>query len=332
MNGFKYHIIMNATLSKGKINGNTEYATVYFNSSIKTIINLNFEHSINRCFEEILYKIDNWINEGSGWLIDSVNSEYVNISKYFPLLGSSYIEFPKELKHPKKGLINIQNNDNRCFLWCHVRHLNLVSDHSTRIHREDRILADTLDCTDIEFPVSEEDYSKIEDKFDININVFSYDGHNIYPVYVSDKNFNDYMDLLLIFSGDRPHYVYIKDCDRLMFNKTKNKNKKHFCRHCLQCFSIENCLIKHKKNCLVINGKQSVELNEGSISFKNYSIQIHASFKIYADFECILKETDTLESDFIDKGSSYTKKYQKHVPCGFGYKMVCADDRFSNRY
>ena len=52
-------------------------------------------------------------------------------------------------------------------------------------------------------------------------------------------------------------------------------------------------------------------------------------FKIYADFECILKETKSFGDDVVDENSSYTKKYQNHVPCGFGYKVVRVDDRFS---
>ena len=64
--------------------------------------------------------------------------------------------------------------------------------------------------------------------------------------------------------------MYIKDFDRFMFHKTKNKNKKWFCRSCLQCFSSENVLIKHKENCLSIIGKQSVKLEKGIIKFENY--------------------------------------------------------------
>ena len=59
MDGFKYQITIYATLSKGKINGDTEYASVYFNSITKTVINLDFEYSIDKSFEEILYRIDN---------------------------------------------------------------------------------------------------------------------------------------------------------------------------------------------------------------------------------------------------------------------------------
>ena len=46
----------------------------------------------------MLYRLDNWINEGSGWIIESVNFEYVNISAYCPLMGSAYIELPDGLK------------------------------------------------------------------------------------------------------------------------------------------------------------------------------------------------------------------------------------------
>ena len=152
------------------------------------------------------------------------------------------------------------------------------------------MIANALDNSDVDFPVSKDGYSKIEDNNDININVFSYDGKTIYPIYVSDKNFSDDMDLLLMFSGDKSHYVYIKDFDRLMFSMTKNKNKKHFRKRCLQCFSSKNILIGHKEDCLMINGQQSVKLSGGCISFKKFSRQMPVPFKIYADFECILKE------------------------------------------
>ena len=147
-------------------------------------------------------------------------------------------------------------------------------------------------------------------------------------IYVSNKHVNDNMDLLLIHEENKSHYVYIKNFDRLMFNKSKNKNKNRFCTCCLQCFSSESILNRHKENCLVINQGQGVRLNKGFISFKNYSRQLNAPFKIYADFECILKRVEVAEEIF-DENSSYTKKYQKRVPCGFGYKVVCNDDRFS---
>ena len=106
-----------------------------------------------------------------------------------------------------------------------------------------------------------------------------------YPVYLSDQKF--YNSTHWLFISDES--VYIKDFNRFMCNKTKNKNKKYFCKCCLQCFSSEKVLIEHNENCLIINGKQRVKLKSGSISFKNYFKKLPFPYKIYADFKCILK-------------------------------------------
>ena len=90
----------------------------------------------------------------------------------------------------------------------------------------------------------------------------------VFPIYVSDQKFEDSTDLLLLINDDKSHYVYITDFDRFMFHKTKIKNKKWFCRSCLQCFSRESVLIKHKENCLSINGKQSVKLEKEIIKLE----------------------------------------------------------------
>ena len=114
-----------------------------------------------------------------------------------------------------------------------------------------------------------------------------------------------------------------------MFNKTKYKGKKYFCKNCLQCFSSEKILSEHKEYYLAINGKQSVKLESGFISFKNYSKQVPVCFKINADFECILEKVDgDIE---CSSNSSYTRKYQNHVPCSFAYKIVCVDNKFSKK-
>ena len=91
--------------------------------------------------------------------------------------------------------------------------------------------------------------------------MFYYDNKLTYPVYLSDQKFESCMDLLLISNEYKSDYVYIKNVDRYMFRKTKNKSKKYFCKCCLQCFSNEKILIEHRTDCLVINVKQSVKLH-----------------------------------------------------------------------
>ena len=77
-----------------------EFRSVYFSSITKIVINDKF--SLENAFQEILYRIDNWINEGSGWIVELIESQYINISTYIPLSGSSYIKLPSELKIQKK--------------------------------------------------------------------------------------------------------------------------------------------------------------------------------------------------------------------------------------
>ena len=91
----------------------------------------------------------------------------------------------------------------------------------------------------------EKDFSKIEKKNNICINVFCYENKLVFPIYISNQKFENSMDLLLVTDGDKSHYVYIKDFDRFMFHKTRNKNKKYFCKSCLQCFSSKNVLREH---------------------------------------------------------------------------------------
>ena len=116
---------------------------------------INHKFSLENVFQEVLYRISNWINEGSCWIVELIKSQYINISTYRPLSGSSYIKLPAELKSPKKGLINIKNNNQKCFLSCHVRHVNLIKIHPERITMNDRKIANGVDYDGVKFPVQE---------------------------------------------------------------------------------------------------------------------------------------------------------------------------------
>ena len=158
----------------------------------------------------------------------------------------------------------------------------------------DRKIASALDYCGVEFPVKIKDVGAIEDKNEICINVFSYEDKIVCPVHVSNKKYDDCMNLLMIREDDKSHYVYVKDFNRLMFNVNKHGEKKWFCMRCLQHFSSEIILEKHKDDCLVVNGEQRVKLDSGYVEFKNYANKLRVPFKIYADFECILKKCDNV--------------------------------------
>ena len=104
--------------------------------------------------------------------------------------------------------------------------------------------------------------------------MFGYENELVFPIYVSDQKFENSIDLLLLINDDKSHYVYIKVFNTFMFHKTKSKNEKWFCRSCLQCFSSNSVLIKHKEDCLSINGNQPINFEKGIIEFENYFKQL----------------------------------------------------------
>ena len=329
MKGIKF--IETLTIYFEQQKGNQTVSRIgYFNSKPKTITNANdFQESLDVNVEQIMNDIHKWISEGSAWIIKSINGHYINIIKYDPLTGSSYIKLPTELQHHKHGLINLKNKDNECFRWCHVRHLNPRENNPQRIKKTDKAFVKQLNYDNIEFPVSVKHYNKVETQNNININVFGYENKQTYPIYVSKEKFENVMNLLLISDDENKHYCLIKDFNRFMHHKTKSHQRKHFCMHCLQCFSSERVLTKHQEVCIEINGEQSIKMPEvgSKIEFKNYNKQMQAPFVIYADFEAI---TEPIHGCNQSNQQSFTEAYQKHTDCGYGYKVVCCyDDKYS---
>ena len=327
MKGLKF--IETLTISFEQQRGNLIVSRIgYFNSKPKTIINVDdLTPFLDVNVEQIMK--DKWISQGSAWLIKSINGHYINVIQYEPLAGSSYIKLPIELQNSKHGIINPQNKDNECFRWCHIRHLNPRNNHPQRIKKTDKSVVKQLNYDGIGFPVSIKRYNKIETQNRININVFGYENKQPYPIYISKEQFDDILNLLLISDNENTHYCLITDFNRFMFRHTKNENKKHFCMHCLQCFSSERVLLNHKKICPEINGKQAVKMPEigSKIDFKNFKKQLQVPFVIYADFEAI---TEPVHGCQPSNQKSFTEAYQNHTDCGYGYKVVCCyDDKYT---
>ena len=330
MKGLKYVETLKVTFNKMS-DGEIVIKNGYFNSKVQTIINhTEINEALQMSKQNILNQISQWISEGSGWTIKSVDSHYLNIVKYKPMKGSSYIQLPSELRNSAKGLINMKNEDNECFRWCHIRHINPQEKYPQRIKKVDKPYVKKLDYSGIEFPVSVKHYNKIEKQNSINISVFGYEDKQPYPIYVSKEKYKDHMELLLITENENKHYVLIKDFNRFMFNQTKHKERKHFCMCCLQCFSSERVLNNHKDICIQVNGEQAIKMPDKAnniLKFNNFHKQQPVPFVIYADFEAI---TEKIQGCQQNNESSYTEAYQRHTDCGYGYKVVCCyDDKYT---
>ena len=357
---FKAQITLKILFKKKKISGDGEeffeYKEAYFNSKVFTILDPDdIIESLNKAAEEINNSVAVWISEGSGWTIEEIQSHFVNIVKYLPLRGSSYMQLPKELRNSMMGLINLQNKDDKCFQWCIVRHLNPRKKDPQRITKDDMEFAKKLDFSGITFPVTRNQISRIEKQNKIYVNVYGYDASikyffPIYPTKPHNVEPNKIINLLHIEDEITDHFVYIKDFNRLMSNFTKHKGKKHFCPGCLQCFYSTDSLAKHRVNCLAINGVQAIVMPEKykdkngvertpCVYFKNHHNSLPVPFSIYADFECITEKISGCQPPPMKKPKkgrppeirSYTEKYQMHKACSFGYKVVCHyDEKYSS--
>ena len=330
MKGLKFVETMKVTFEK-ESSSRIISKTAYFNSKAQTIINpMEIKEELILSKNLLLNRIAQWISEGSGWTIKSIDNHYLNIVKYKPTKGSSYLKLPIELQHHRKGLINLQNKDNECFRWCHIRHLNPMDKDPQRIKKSDRKFVEQLIYDGIEFPVTIKQIKKLEQQNKINVNVFGYENKQPHPLFISKEKFEDYMELLLITENENNHFVYIKDFNRFMFNQTKHKNKKNFCMHCLQCFSAQEVLDKHKINCIAINGEQAIRMpneDHNILQYNHYHKQLPAPFVIYADFEAL---TEKIHGCQRNNDKSFTDAYQKHTDCGYGYKVVCCyDDKYT---
>ena len=134
------------------------------------------------------------------WIIDSVIEHNIYISKCNPLARSSYIKLPKELNHPRRGLISIENiDDAEYFKWCIVRYLHPADHNPRRVTNADEDFTKKLDFKDIILPVIMGGIHKSEKNNSIEISVFGYENKEKHTIYVP-KNSNEekHVDLLLI--------------------------------------------------------------------------------------------------------------------------------------
>ena len=312
--GLKFIETLKVTFKK-MAKDKTEYKTAYFNSKPQeTTNNMMVVEALKLSKDQILNIIAKWISQSSGWTIESVDNHYLNIVQYQPMKGSSYGKLPEELNNSKKGLINLQNNDNQCFRWCHIRYLNPQDKKPQRIKKSDKEYINKLDYSGIEFPVTTKQYNKIEKQNEININVFGYENKQPFPLYISKEKYDKELNLLLITEDENKHYVLIKDFNRFMFNKTKHEHKKHFCIHCLQCFSSEEVLNNHKNNCIQVNGTQAIKMpdkHKNILKFNNFHKQQPVPFVIYADFEAITKKISGCQPN---DSKSYIKIIYGSIP------------------
>ena len=156
-----------------------------FKCKVREIINeTDIERVISDAGNELRNRISDWIAEGSGWVIKSVDKHKIDVTKYKPLRGSSCLPLPEKMK--KKATINIQNKkDNECVRWCHLAFLFPVEQKAERISKYKEHI-DKVKHDKLNFPVKLKDIPKIENMNDTRFDLFGVDDkQSIYPSCIS---------------------------------------------------------------------------------------------------------------------------------------------------
>jgi len=311
--------------------GLLETFTLSRNFNQKGVIIINNINEISKTLENDVYNmINNVIPEfqkkGTGWRFERVSKIYLNVVKYQPIKGGSYIELPTIIKN-KKSVINIKNKDNMCFKYCILfgLHQDDIKFKPERVSKYKPYLEELNDSW-LSYPVQLKHINKFERLNNISINVYALDDKNKpYVLQISKTKYDKMFNLLLIDDGEKQHYTFIKNFSRFMCNDNDRKNKTYYCLKCLTGYRQQNKLLEHNKiDCG--ETKTSLPFNKKSkdgnyekpfMKFKNEKHEIKNPFRIYADFESVIQKYDESET----KGLK-----DRHKVMSYGLNIIGDDD------
>ena len=286
--------------------------------------------------EEEIQKVEN--TEGSGWVFVEVENLTLHTDKWEPLSGSSYLPLVAYLAN-KKALINMQNEDNKCFMWSILRALNPKDKNPGRIDKDLISKQDTLNMEGIKYPVDFRGIDRFESQNpDISVSVVGYNKVDlVYPLRQSKYTGRKHDIVLLLLKEavegenreieENTHYVLVKNKSALIAAQiNKHKGSREICLNCFNTFNSLKELEKHKGYCY---NNECVKINmppEGTyLNFKNFANSEKAPFTIYADFESLIKPLYNCKPN---PNQSYTNKYQKHEPISFTYYIKSFNESF----
>lgn len=303
----------------------------YFCSLADYLSNIQlFDDLYNSVINEIDEKVTEFEGQGSGWKIDKIDRLDIRIGLFKPLYGGcKTFNLPKHLER-KNAIINIEGDDNKCFIRCIIAHLfpRKKNKYSQKYFKDKET---ELNTTGIKYPVSLQMIKKFEKDnkhHDIRINVFGWSTAQnrfgeVVPIQISKTIAGNTINLMLIEN----HYYYIKNFNHLI--GTSGGSYHHFCENCLQGFVNEEKLKIHGQNCQFFNPSRVILPRKGEniLKFTEIKQMMEYPFVIYADFETILKKID-------NNLHLNSRPYEEHIACGYSLVIVNSKGHveYSNYY
>ena len=321
----KIQMTVNYDIKKTKLKDN-KYgdASRHEHSFADTVNDNNLKEVLNKQKMYLDTALNSSMNDS--FSISQIKSITLTVYSVKRVRGSSYIPTPAPYNSPKCGLLNIKNEDEKCFYWCMKYH------HSNKLKNADRIsvlskLEDDLNYENVEFPSSYDDIKTFEDNNKIAVRVYVIDEDN----GISTDRFenieyirNDIIYLLRVEDGEKSHYVYIKHIQRLLNILTYvNYVEKQFCPYCNTNVNADDYITNHVGDCYkrASNEGSLVKLPEkgSTMKFKNHKNTLIRPFIFYCDMEATLI-----------KISGNKNKIHNHKINSCCYYFVCSFDSTRN--
>ena len=301
----------------------------FHSKGLKLILEGTDEEEI---YDEMVQEIEEEIEktemaEGSGWQFKHVEKLVLHTTRWDPINAGSYIDLPEALKN-KLAIINMKNEDDKCFMWSVLRALYPKDTNPQRVDNDLKSKQDSINMKGIHYPVSFRDIDRFESQNpEISISVVGYNkDERVYPLKISKYTGCEHdIVLLLLKDGEKSHYCLVKNISALLSSQiNSNDHKRYFCLNCFNGFNTPDSLNKHKEYCYNNECVKIVMPPPGTyLRFKNFPNSEKAPFAIYVDFESLIKPMDNCDPD---PNKSYTKKYQKHEPISFSYYINSSID------
>ena len=269
---------------------------------------------------ELSHQIDEFEQGESGYIFDSIKKLTVKMFKYHDIRASSCCKFSKSFCN-SKSIVEIQNNDNYCFLWSILAHKYKVDNHQERVsHYENHF--HELDQGDIQFPMKIKDIPTFERLNNLNINVFELSANDktLSPKYVNKNYFDEQIDLLLYEN----HYCLITSLYNFCRN---NEHYKHLCRRCQNTYGDQTKLEEHMLGCIEqkVCNISYMHPNQ-KIKFNDWCMKIDPPMWIAADFECMNIPINNNKNDNVNindyDNNGVTDKLFVNKPVAIGYNIV----------
>ena len=287
--GLKFQLALKVDLVKVNPDGSEEYTDPVLRHKQETVLQKSeITAALRQAFPRVLETLEKWTQRGSGWAVVQVHTLWLDIARYQPLRGGSYIPLPKKLQD-KKAVVNAKNGDDHCLRWALRSALFQAAKDPQRPAKYPT--EDGLDFTGIEAPTPISQIGMVERQNNLAINVFGWDKGVIVHRLSKQPEDMPRTNLLLIEKAGKFHYTWIKNLNRLLYDQSKHREKKHFCERCLHGYSREDLLEDHKPECQGIGQTAArVEMREegkNKFTFQNHHKQLPAPYTIYADFEAL---------------------------------------------